>query len=126
MSDKDKKQGEGQAPVKAKILHHRSPHFSSHFATNTVVAGPTGDGMYHLIFNADAMSVPHETAELLSTDGEVTEDGYIKAEYKTIIKHDDLEYFREDKARITLSRESVIRLRDVLIKLFPLDDQGNP
>lgn len=124
MSEKDKKADKGEFPTETKILHHRSPHFSSQYAGNTVVAGPSGDGLYHLIFNTDVIGIQHETAELIEPTGDVTEDGYLKAAYKSKINRDDLEYFREDVARITMPLSSLLRLRDVLNQLFPAKTDG--
>jgi hypothetical protein len=130
-SDKGKKFSKGEskadakAPDEVKIPHHRSPHFSSHFATNTIVSGPTTDGIYHLIFSADAIGLLHETANLVDTGAPVVEEGMIRASYKTHVGHDDLEYFREDKARISLTLGSLTQLRDLLNRLFPAGTSGN-
>ena len=107
----------GEIPKTMKIEHHRSPHFSSHFSTNTILTGPTADGFYHLMFFTEAVGIKSETATL---KGEATKDEKgIIAEYTTHIGFDDLENFREDKARITLSYDSLLRLRDLLNRQYP-------
>lgn len=106
-----------EAPEKIKIQHHRSPHFSSHFASGAILSGPTADGMYHITFHADAMGIKTETGTLI---GDVVKEGSAEvAHYKTSIEQDDLEPFREDKARVTLSYRSLLSLRDLLNRQHP-------
>lgn len=112
---------DGEVPKTIKIEHHRSPHFSSHFATNAILSGPSADGMYHLIFHAEAIGIKSETGELIEEEVEEYEKGVL-ASYKTKIQYDDLETFREDKTRITMPLQALLALRDLLNRQHPPSD----
>tara|TARA_R110002072_G_scaffold97995_2_gene215738 strand:+ start:23250 stop:23615 length:366 start_codon:yes stop_codon:yes gene_type:complete len=118
---------DGEVPKEMKIPHHRAPHFASHFATNAIVTGPTGDGMHHIIFYADVVGIISETARLV--DGDVKEhEGGVLAGYQTTVELDDTESFRENKARITMPHGALIQLRDLLNRTYPateIKDEDN-
>ena len=111
---------DGEIPKELKIPHHRAPNFSSHFATNASITGPTGDGMYHIIFYADVVGLISETARLNEKDVTENEKGYL-AGYNTTIELDDTEHFRENKTRITMPFGAILQLRDLLNRIYPVE-----
>lgn len=86
-----------------KIPHHRSPNFISEHATGVVLAGPSPDGLHHLIFYVDAIGIQSETGESIGEN-----------RYVTSIDPEDVLNFREDKARISLPTETLMRLYGML------------
>jgi len=90
-----------------KIPHHRSNQFTSHFATGVIMGGPTPDGMNHLIFYSDVIGVNSETGTEIAP-----------GVFKAAVQLDDIQQFREDKARISMRTESLKSLYNVLRDRF--------
>ena len=97
-----------------KVPHRKSPHYISDYATGTIISGPTNDGLYHLIFYSDAISINSETGinvqSIQNNKGEVIEA------YELGISDGDVEDFREDKAKIALSKQAIVSLIELLKK----------
>ncbi len=84
-----------------KLPHRKSPTFISDHATGAALSGPSNDGLFHLTFYSDSISISSETMILDSS--KVNDNGIGESIYNLNIEQDDLENFREDKARIALS-----------------------
>lgn len=103
---------------KIKIPHHRANHFVSAFSSGAIFAGPTGDGLYHLVFYADAVGVTHETGIKISETG-----GEIR--YATSVESGDTAHFREDKARISMTADGLRSLLELLQTRIKVADKGD-
>ena len=94
-----------------KIEHKRSRHFTSQFATGTILSGPTPDGYYHMIFYSDVVDVVSETGIKSAED-----------KYSLSIQKDDLFNHREDKARISMDEAALLRIYTLLKERFEADE----
>ncbi|HEX2238429.1 MAG TPA: hypothetical protein VHJ19_08815 [Gammaproteobacteria bacterium] len=94
-------------PERIKIPHHRLNLLISDFATGIIVSGPTSDGIFHLIFHADAAEV---------TSGSGVKVG--AAAYKVGVEEADVRTFREDKTRITMPCSVFQALYDLLSRRY--------
>lgn len=80
---------------KIKIRHSKAPNYATHYATSAMLAGPTQDGFYHLIFYADTIGLQTET-------GTLNGDGVT---YAVSIEDGDLQPQREDKVCISVTED---------------------
>jgi hypothetical protein len=92
-----------------KIPHKLSRQFGSYYASGTVLSGPTADGMYHLIFYFDSVSIDTETG-IPDTEGSPA--------YTVSIEPGDVIRFREDQARISMHDKSLRMLYNLLKERF--------
>ena len=100
MSDKTEQKKE------LKIAHLPAPDFSSHIVTGSILSSSSSDGLFHIIFFADAVKVDYETAYSV--------EGGEPDVYRLDMDQGSLTQFREDKCRLSMSLDSLIRLRDVI------------
>ncbi|WP_394809619.1 hypothetical protein [Nitrosomonas sp.] len=112
MTDDSELQIQPDRQESIKIPHRKSPSFISDHATGAAISGPTNDGLFYLIFYSDAISINSETGHIVEFTPE--ENGTTELIYKLTIDPEDLDNFREDKARIALSRQALMNLRDLL------------
>ena len=105
---------------KIKIEHHRGNDFSSHYASGMIITGPTADGLFQIHFFMDTKGIVSETGVPIDEDG---------IEFKVTLGEGDMIQFREDKARISLSKLTLINLQDVigrhLAKLDTVEVEGS-
>lgn len=93
-----------------KLLHKKSPTFISEHATGVALSGPSNDGSFHFLFYADSINIKSETTNRIQS----TEINKNIEHYNLTIELDDVEDFREDKARISLPYNVLISLRDLI------------
>lgn len=98
-----------------KVLHKKSNTFKSDHATGAYIIGPTNDGLFFLTFYTDCVTLNSETG-ILQTQAQ---EG-VNPEYTLTVQQDDMENYREDKVSITLSHNTILTLRDLLNKQFPV------
>ena len=89
-----------------KIPHHRGNDYSSHYATGMVLTGPTPDDLYQIHFFIETFGIQSETAVHAKDDEENV--------FQLSIGKDDLIAFREDKSRISVTSETLLKLRDII------------
>lgn len=107
-SSKDKK------PDFIEVKHRPSPNFTSEYATGAFIVGPTVEDMYFLTFFADSAEVTKEIGvpvEILDADNKTT-----IGVHSLRLDNDDVEAFREDKVRLTISKKNLVELKDLLIR----------
>lgn len=105
-------------PETIKLKHRQSPNFIGDYATGAIFSGPSPDGLYHLIFFSDTVEINSETLQLAESSADA--DSTVR-NYQSSFGVGDLENFREDKARISLTHQAIIKLRDLLISQIPLE-----
>lgn len=112
--------GGGNRPQERITIPHKlSKQFTSHLASGAIMSGPTPDGFYHLIFYSDVIGINHETGVLIREKEN-------SVSYKTKISEGDVERFREDKTRISMTESALEELYRLLKKRFvPGGDEGD-
>lgn len=88
-----------------KVQHLKASNYSSHYVNGATMSGPTEDGMYHLTFFSDSIRVESETLGF--------KDGHLGF----YIDKADMIQFREDKATITISLETIKRIQDLMNRI---------
>lgn len=96
-----------------RVKHERAPGFASGIATGISIVGPTGDGMFHLLFFRDMQVVIDEPFEATIVDGP---NGFTGQALKPA-GPGNLEMRREDIASIGLSSSHIAKLGASLLKL---------
>lgn len=95
-----------------KLNHKPSPNFVSEFASGALLTGPTEEQMYFLTFFSECIFIENETGKLAEYN--TKEDGAKEITFNLTVEDHDVIHFREDKARITLSRKTLLNLKDLL------------
>ena len=98
-----------------KIPHHRGNDYSSHYATGIVLTGPTPDDLYQMHFFIETFGIKSETAVHANGDEENV--------FQLSIGKDDLVAFREDKSRISVTSETLLKLRDIIDRHLTRDEK---
>lgn len=101
-------------PSEILIPHRPSPRFIRDFASGVIVSGPSPDGTYHLVFHADTINIVAETAVRLQDDA-----------YRTQVKDDQIQRFREDKVLLTVPGYALQDLYNLLHEKFGFNKTAN-
>lgn len=87
-----------------KVPHKLSKEFISQVATGALLSGPSSDGLFHLVFFRDAVSVEYETAKPTLDEGK----------YTVHLEPDSINSFREDQSRISMPALALKSLADII------------
>ncbi|GKS68968.1 hypothetical protein W03_09720 [Nitrosomonas sp. PY1] len=103
------------------VIHYKSNNFVSTHATGSIVAGPAHGDLFYLTFFSDIMDVVKETGRLKESTPD--KDGITTVYYGLGIQDKDVMNYREDRARIILTRESATVLMQTLHAQLSIREQ---
>lgn len=115
--DKNNDHSNGQkteVPNVIKLTHVPSSNFISDYASGALITGPTEEDMYFLTFFAECAFIEKETGYLIESKPD--EHGNKEVSFNLGVDSADIKHFREDKARIILSKKTLLSLRELLIR----------
>lgn len=100
-----------------KIPHRRSESYSSHHASGAILSISRNEDLHYLVFYSDSVKVNSETGNLTGKEKDAAGEEYFG--YEISIKEGDIERYREDRVTISLTRETLLSLQDLLNKRIP-------
>ncbi|MXS81550.1 hypothetical protein [Nitrosomonas oligotropha] len=112
MSEESEKEPKKESKL-IPVSHRQSKNFISDFASSVSVTISTDAELYFLTFSSEVVTVTTEY-ERLPADVNFTNHG-TPVDLK--VEHVDIEKFIEDKARITITKESLIKLKELLARI---------
>lgn len=93
-----------------KVPHERASDYSSMYASGAIISGPGPQGLLEIVFYEDAIGIRFETATQIEDDA-----------YSTSIEEGDTYQYREDKARVTLTKSVAQSIHKLLGQKLGLD-----
>lgn len=94
--------------INGDVHHVRAPSYVSAIATHMSFAGPTPDGMMHLNFSRDVLTVAKEVATISAADGGGRQIMSLN------IAPEDVKLVREEIATISMSQSDFVKLSSIL------------
>lgn len=89
------------------LEHKTANNFASYFANGALLTGPVSQDLFQLTFFMDVARLKGERGKLTDEGSKLEKSYFVRG------TPEDLEYFREDQVRITLTRrdlESIVKL----------------